>query len=340
MSPVAKAKLFHASAVVAAALIACAAAKADTAKSYPTTTSDASYPVPPSPYGQVGDPFVRTLQWPGKTQPQTAPAQPAAPTPAPTAATKPAATKIASVPTAPPQQTPSLQAYPDPGMADDPDLTPQPAAPAPRPAVAAPKPQPQPPVQTAAAKPTAPAPEPAPAPKPEQPQYDANAATDMYDSGFQVPATSPYAARIAAARAAAAQQQAQITAMQPVSAPATDATPQKPDLTAKTAPAKAAEAAPEGHTATVPAPSASLASQETDHVFIPGEHYTDASEAPRFYSLHREYGYKPDPISSDDHATGALLTVAPDSGDKGDDDASDDDSDSDSSTNNGQKAAP
>jgi hypothetical protein len=328
MSPVAKAKLFHASAVVAAALIACAAARADTAKSYPAPNADASYPVPPSPYGQVGDPFVRTLQWPGKIQPQTAPAQPAAPP----AATKPSAAKIASVPTAPPQQTPSLQAYPDPGMADDPDLTPPAAATAPRPAVAAPKPQP--PVQTVAAKPTAPPPAPTPAPKPEQPQYDANAATDMYDSGFQVPSNSPYAARIAAARAAAAQQQAQVAAMQPVNAPPADATPQKPDLTAKTAPAKASATAMTGHTATVPAPSASLASQETDHVFIPGEHYTDASEAPRFYSLHREYGYKPDPITVDDNATGALLTVTPDAGK----DANSDTPDDNSNAANGQKA--
>ncbi|MGN6424077.1 MAG: hypothetical protein ACTHLA_12270 [Asticcacaulis sp.] len=333
MSPVAKAKLFHASAVVAATLIACAAARADTAKSYPAPNADASYPVPPSPYGQVGDPFVRTLQWPGKNQPQTAPAQPAAPP----AATKPSAAKIASVPTAPPQQTPSLQAYPDPGMADDPDLTPPAAAPAPRPVVAAPKPQP--PVQTAAAKPTPPAPVkappmPTPAPKPEQPQYDANAATDMYDSGFQVPSNSPYAARIAAARAAAAQQQAQVVAMQPVSAPPADATPQKPDLNAKTAPAKASATAATSHTTTVPAPSASLASQETDHVFIPGEHYTDASEAPRFYSLHREYGYKPDPITVDDNATGALLTVTPDGGK----DANTDTPDDNSTAANGQKA--
>lgn len=327
MPRTAKAKLFHASAVAAAALIACAAARADTAKSYPASTSDVRYPVPPSPYGQVGDPFVRTLQWPGKTQPQTAPVKPAAPAPAPA--------KIASVPTAPPQQTPSLQAYPDPGMADDPDLAPQAAAPAPPPVVVAPKPQP--PVQTAAAKPTASAPvkappTPATAPKPEQPQYDANAATDMYDSGFQVPSTSPYAARITAARAAAAQQQAQVAAMQPVSAPTTNAAPQKPDLTAKTAPAKAVETP--GHTATVPAPSASLASQETDHVFIPGEHYTDASEAPRFYSLHREYGYKPDPITVDDNATGALLTVTPDAAKDANSDAPNDDS----NAANGQKA--
>ena len=136
--------------------------------------------------------------------------------------------------------------------------------------------------------------------------------------------------------------------MQPVRAPASDAAPQKPDLNVKTpAPAKP-EAKPEAKTAakpaaTVPAPAPSLASQETDHVFIPGEHYTDASDAPRFYSLHREYGYKPDPITVDDNATGALLTVAPDKSAKSDDDStSDSDSTADSTpdANNGQKASP
>ncbi|MGA9657974.1 MAG: hypothetical protein WBQ60_02590, partial [Asticcacaulis sp.] len=60
-------------------------------------------------------------------------------------------------------------------------------------------------------------------------------------------------------------------------------------------------------TASAPAPAASLASQETDHVFIPGEHYTSAADEPRYYSLHRQYGLTPDPITVTEGATGALL---------------------------------
>ena len=187
-------KLTLGAAVIAAGLPGMALATGTSARldwqNKTAAESAPAYPVPPSPYGQVGDPFLHTLNWPAK----------------PVAAPQPAAV-----------------------------LTPVPVR--------------------------------KPPPAAEQ--------------AYQVPATSKYAARIAAARAAQTRDQTQ--AQTPAEAP----------------------------TATAPEPAAPLAAQETDHVFIPGEHYTDASEAPRLYSLHRQYGLKPDPITVDNDATGALLDTAP-----------------------------
>jgi hypothetical protein len=114
-----------------------------------------------------------------------------------------------------------------------------------------------------------------------------------------VPTTSKYAARIAAARAAAAKQEADATP------PADTAAPKPAGKTPEKAGDKKADAK-----ATVPAPSPQLATEETDHVFIPGEQYKNASDAPRLYSLHRAYGLTPDPITVDHNATGALLDTA------------------------------
>ncbi len=215
-------------------------------------TTTGAYPVPPSPYGQVGDPYARSLRWPAKQTPAVAsvspPPQPAfalVPAPPvhnpppvsvsqPVPLTAPRSVAVVPVPQAPEREDPGLAD--DPGMADD--------------------------APVAAAKP---APVVASAPA---------------NSAYQVPTTSKYAARIAAARAS--------------SLP----------------------------TATAPEPDVSLASQETDHVFIPGEHYTSAVDEPRIYSLHRQYGMRPDPITVTPGATGALLTVSADeqAGDPNDDD--------------------
>lgn len=254
--------------VLPACLIALTGAMGLAALSAQATTT---YAVPPSPYGQVGDPFLHTLIWPGKTPA----AKPAAP-PAPKTGMSRSATQTAP--------KPDLSAYPDPGAADDPDLAPRAL-------------QTQ---ATAAAPPSAHA-----------------AATDLYDSGYQVPATSPYAARIKAAR------EASRDAVKTASAAAP--TPQA--ATPQASPQAAPQAA---------APSG-------DHVFVPGEHYTDASEAPRFYSLHREYGYRPDPITVDEHPEGALLTLTPDrtarqTDDDGDADATSDATPGASSAASGQKA--
>lgn len=255
--------------VLPACLIALTGAMGLAALSAQATTT---YAVPPSPYGQVGDPFLHTLIWPGKTPD----AKPAA---------TPAVLKSATQ-TAP---KPDLSAYPDPGAADDPDLAPRAL-------------QTQ---ATAAAPPSAQA-----------------AASGLYDSGYQVPATSPYAARIKAAR------EASRDAVKTASAAAP--TPQTPTPQAPT-PQAPPQAAPQA------------AAPSGDHVFVPGEHYTDASEAPRFYSLHREYGYHPDPITVDEHPEGALLTLTPDrtarqTDDDGDADATSDATPGASSAASGQKA--
>jgi hypothetical protein len=217
--------------------------------------------VPPSPYGQVGDPFVRALNWPakgGKPAPQPQPQNLAnIDVPPPPAAELPSGPVSLS--------TPVPVAKPAPVRVPDQAVAPQPQAPKP----ATPK--------TAAKAPPA-----APQPTAAQPN----------DGGYQVPATSKYAARIAAARN--------------VQDGAADA-PAQPQQQAAAAPAKAAKS---GHTATAPVPAEPLAAQETDHVFIPGEQYTNAADGPRLYSLHRAYGLTPDPITVDRDATGAILDAA------------------------------
>ncbi len=279
-------------------------------------TATGAYPVPPSPYGQVGDPYARSLRWPTK---QT----PAVTSPAVASISQPPRTTFAPVPTAPmrapapvsvSQPVPMTMPKPvavisvpqrpepeDPGFADDPDLTPEaPIASAPvHQSAAPPRPQPAPrpePKITPKATPaiaSAPSPvhsETAPLPAALAPALNNAMSTD---TGYEVPTTSKYAARIAAVRAAA--------------------------LPVAEAP-KTGKADPKS-TATAPEPDVSLASQETDHVFIPGEHYTTPADEPRLYSLHRQYGMRPDPITVSSGATGALLTVSPDEGgDPNDDD--------------------
>ncbi len=187
--------------------------------------ANGGYAVPPSPYGQVGNPFLAPVQLP--TFPTQAPAP-----------TKP--TLISQQPVV--------------------------VAQAPKPA----------PVRAAPPKP-APKPAPVSAPVSAPPAV----ATVAPDDGYQVPATSKYAARINAARAATGQMATASAPPEPVSAPVSAPVP-------------------------TPAPTTNPAA---DHVFVPGEHYSDASQAPRQYSLHRQWGLTPDKIQVDHTATGALLTL-------------------------------
>jgi hypothetical protein len=228
----------------------------------------AQVPVPPSPYGQVGDPYLHVLNWSAKS----GSAQPSRPTPPP--------------PVALPDPEP-VRAYSPPQYR---------AQPAPRPALAA-----QAPLK---------APAKTPAPSPAQAPGQASVAPPD-DGAYHVPASSPYAARIAAARAAQSKTD-QAKAEQP-----------KAIAPAAANPAQATQ----GQAALTDAPA------DDDKPFVPGEHYTDASEAPRLYSLHRAYGLKPDPITVDSNASGAVLDTshidAADAkgmkGDKTDEDSDDDD---------------
>ncbi|ESQ88579.1 hypothetical protein ABAC460_15380 [Asticcacaulis sp. AC460] len=259
----------------------------------------AQYGVPTSPYGQVGNPYRQTLNWPTKTGPQSAPVQTAnverppqqsySPPPVvsvavPRPAPRPQPVTVAPVP------MPSSQAAPTPQPAfddaDEPEVRPR--NPGPQAAVPVPQPKPEPqPLPVA----TAPVPTPA-------------TLTDG-ESGYQVPATSKYAARIAASRAAQSQEQS----MAPAPGPDQGEPPQP------TGPAHAAlPPAP-------PAASQSLASQETDQVFIPGEQITNAvTQEPRRYSLHRQYGMRPDRIQVDPNPTGAILETRFDALEPEDDD--------------------
>ena len=174
-----------------------------------------SNPVPPSPYGQVGNPFVQTLNWPTKSRPN-APAPQAAEQPhqalasvsVPVPLTQPAPVAVMQLPPPPPRVT-----VPTPQPSQQPEITPQPAA------ATAPRPQPQ--AQTDV-PPVAP-PVPIVATAPARPSQPAAA-----DAGYQVPMTSKYAARIASARAAA-----------PVAAPQATAS-----VTPPAAPCDCADAAP------------------------------------------------------------------------------------------------
>lgn len=287
--------LCYAGFAVAAALPACALA--DSAGTYLTwqnktagTQDDPpaamAYPAPASPYGQVGDPFRRNLNWPSKKAPQAVP-QPAA---------KPQASSEGPRPYQPVQAQPvqavaahtepprSVAVQPLPARPALPATTVEPTPPPPILSVAKPAPRPSEPHTTTA---SVSAPTPLPAAKPvvvppqavaaaSKPQAAPAPAETSQDGGYQVPTTSKYAAQIKAARAAQARDEAR----------------QKADE------------------ATAPEPSEQLAVHETDHVFIPGETYKDAGDAPRLYSLHRMYGLQPDPITVSPDATGAILDGA------------------------------
>jgi len=269
-------------------------------------TATGAYAVPATPYGQVGDPYGHSLRWPAKQATTMAPAAPAvasitplppqtfAPAPMPPMRAAPPVSISQPVPMSAPRPVaivpvPHMQSpdiYPaDPGLGDDPDLTPEATVAAIQPApTATQKPAVDPLPAVASARPGRAA---------TTPPHPAVATALSSDGAYEVPANSKYAARIAAARAAAL--------------PMANAPKGKTDTKS---------------TATAPEPDVSLASQETDHVFIPGEQYKTPADEPRLYSLHRQYGMKPDPIQVTANPTGALLTVSPDdlAGDPNDDD--------------------
>lgn len=266
-----------------------------------------AYPAPPSPYGQVGDPFRRNLDWPSKKAPQAV----THPEPKP----KPQAASEGPRPYEPARPVPSLASRPETPSA----VAVQPLPPKPAPQVTIAEPAPPPPSVLSVAKPvpapqvhpsqastasvTAPTPLPAAKPVTVPPQAVATAAkpdakqtrpvvapvpapaAGPADEGYQVPATSKYAAQIKAARAAQARDLARQQAAEKSQAQNQDQ-------------------------ATAPEPSEQLAVHETDHVFIPGETYKDEGDAPRLYSLHRMYGLQPDPITVSPDATGAILDGA------------------------------
>ncbi len=277
-----------------------------------------STPAPPSPYGQVGDPYVHVLTWGAKagsgqaaqsrpqpqSQPQYQPVASAAPVRRapvqqmqPMQATAPAdaqpqwqaAPKKPAPPFRPDTRdavapTPMASTLPD-AMQTGPIAEPSQEVRHTPPAVAVESPQP--PMTTPVAS--------------KAPVQAPAADTEAY----QVPSTSPYAARIAAARAAQAKAQAQAGQTEKAAA------------IASAVPAKAAKGA-KAKTPVTPAPAAPAAAPvttdasntDTDKPFVPGQHYTDASEAPRLYSLHRDYGLKPDPITIDANPGGALLDTS------------------------------
>lgn len=332
-------------------------------------TGQPGFDIPPSPYGQVGNPYRHELNWRGKTAPvsaqatapqtaqQTAPKtelasnwtpvpqsrfdapRRAAPVPA-TAPAQPAPQKVEAAPLPTPRTPETI-----PARVANPVPLPQPKPPvvsaetvaretAP---VAAVKPAPTPPVPTPPVQAQA---EPKPQPPVQvQPQAQPQ---PRPDSGYRLPANSKYAGRVSpelegrpavpAQAAAPAAQKLDAPKAQAQTAPQTTAeakpaataqtpaakTPaakaSAPKAGAKTADTKSTEAKPaDVKTATAPAATAPLAqaaeqeSAEPYTPFVPGSRATTASQAPRFYSLHRAYGYEPDPAPH----TGGDLAIDP-----------------------------
>lgn len=313
------------------------------AQTYAPPMPVTSAPVPPSPYGQVGDPYAHVLTWGAKMAGAMADSN--APAPQPVASVEPVRhapvqQMQATVPAeSEPQWQPAPKRAAPPFRPDTRDTV----APTPMgstlpeamqtgpiaepsqdirytpPAVAAEsQPQPRPVMQP----PVAQGPKPLPAVAAAPPAAESSGA-------YQVPASSPYAARIAAARAAQIKAaQAQADKATTVASAATAKTTKSAKIKMPAAPAMAP---------TAPAPAPVTAEANDDKPFVPGEHYTDASEAPRLYSLHRDYGLKPDPITVDTNPGGALLDTsrldaaeakaAKADADDGDDDTTDNTSD-------------
>ena len=306
------------------------------AKTAPVQAADApppvqapQVPVPPSPYGQVGDPYMHVLTWTAKSGAAPQPVASAVPmrrapvqqTQAPqmrepVQATAPMMSEPAYQPPRQPQtyrtQAPQYRAQPMASTLPEPvqDEPTLPMTRQPLPQVAAQTSQvPQPVRQPARA-----------APASQQPPV----ATAANDGAYQVPANSPYATRIKAARAAQVKAQAKAQPQVAAAAPAKGAAP----------------AQPVAQPAAAPLTDSPVTEASDDKPFVPGQHYTDASEAPRLYSLHRAYGLSPDPITVDNHATGAVLDTSKldaaeakaAKAEKADEDAAGDDRDADGVT--------
>lgn len=332
------------SAPLAAALLLPAAALAGTSGSYLTWSNKSSrpddsppatvqssgqtYAVPPSPYGNVGDPFKRSLNWPSKASTPTEPPREVAPQSLATVQSLPPPENRPAPITVPVPPTPLEPARPSASItAPVPLPAPKPVT-VPKEAVAHSVPKAAPPVRVPeeemeadvpdvavvpAPRPAAPAAKPVVTPVPAQ----AAVAPPAPNGEYQVPATSKYATQINAARAEQARRDAQMKAAEAAAAsqPAPEKTQDKaPDKLAKKAD-KPTVAKP--GEATAPQPSGQLADMETEYVFVPGETYKDEGDAPRLYSLHRMYGLQPDPIKSNPNATGAILEGADLNADEG-----------------------
>lgn len=191
-------------------------------------TGAPGFDIPPSPYGQVGSPYVQPV-------PQSAPK----PVVVPVAPVRAEVPRPAEVMPPPPVHMPEPVA---------PKTIAQPVAP---PVVVAP-------VVT------------------EMPAPAVAARTE--EGAFVLPATSKYAGRQAAPKAETqTQTQAQTQTQTQIQAQA--------------------QTQPQAVTATAPELSEPLIVPENESVFVPGMRVTDpATQSPRFYSLHRAYGYQPDPV--------------------------------------------
>lgn len=235
-------------------------------------TAQPAFDIPPSPYGQVGDPFLRPLKWPGKPTPKPTPSATPAPVPAPMPVnmTPPPAPRAAPKPIAPPVA---------------PIISPRPVdAPKPVPApVAPPVARIEPPKAISA---------PAPVPTPKPPVIAEQPVTPPQAPGaYKLPPTSKYAGRIESAGpqpVVKAAPETVVAAQKEIAAQAKEQTPPA----AKPAPK------PESKLATAPEPAAPLAQdiEDDDIPFVPGSRVTNpATQSPRYYSLHRAYGLQPDP---------------------------------------------
>lgn len=284
-------------------------------------TGQPGFDIPPSPYGQVGDPYRRELGWPGKAVPATPPTES---NPSPQASASSATQSRFEPPrfgtpepigpevryASKPQPQTQLQGAPKTAstpVKTQPELTasaprrvtdavPEARYTAPAPMIAPPLPDQKTAAKTPQAAPQMP---PQPAPKTATPNTAATAMATATpaDSGYRLPPNSKYAGRVSpeleGRQTTPKTTEPMTTAPKPaVTADARKADPKK-TTTDKTTADKATAPVSD-------APLAQAAEQESADPytpFVPGSHATNASQAPRFYSLHRAYGLEPDPVT-------------------------------------------
>ncbi|MDC7683690.1 hypothetical protein PQU92_10400 [Asticcacaulis sp. BYS171W] len=297
-------------------------------------TGNDGFQIPPSPYGQVGNPYRRELTWSnkGKSAPPQVTADPKVearaevkplPQPAPKAEKPPVELASNWTPAPTPRFEPKapelkpdirLQAAPQPKPEPKPEPKVMAVAP-PEPFkdpvknidAPLPLPTPKPPVVTAE-KIDAPPPKIEPQTEPKaEPKPQPKLASD---GGYQLPPNSKYAGKVApeleGKTAPKPDPKAVVAAQKEVAkqadAPKKDAPPKDAPKDTKVAAKTDGKdlklaATPEA------APLAQAVEDEAYVPFVPGSRATNASQAPRYYSLHRAYGYEPDPAP---HAGGEL----------------------------------
>ncbi|ESQ79536.1 hypothetical protein [Asticcacaulis sp. YBE204] len=297
-------------------------------------TGNEGFQIPPSPYGQVGNPYRRELNWSNKGKAPTEQVARQVPAPQPQMQSQPKLEARAEPKPEPKPEPKAVQKVEKPVELTanwTPAPTPrfEPKAPEIKPDIrlqAAPQPKVEPKVEPKIiAAPTVEtvkkidSPIPLPTPKPPvvtaeklgTPKPEVNPQPKPATDGtYQLPANSKYAGKVApvlegkevpkvVAKAEPKPDPKTVSAAQKEVAKQADAAKTVAKTDAKKAPEKDLKLA----AATESEPLTQAVEQDPYVPFVPGSRATNASQTPRYYSLHRAYGYEPDPAP---HAGGEL----------------------------------